>query len=252
MYEIEMQRMSDEFFPCWKAAVVHLSRQVDGGIRTWLRAHPYPPFLEHLSFRIGNQLFFIKIEDVDGEIHGPGNPEGFITAARMANGRALILPMKRKLLDGKWTAYMPGWGLLDPFTREPVNPVAFVTDQLIEMTLFEIHDAAVQVVREYLVKQGYELMSWQGNPNVDPSVWFIGDSKGPEWVLVRSATFPAEHPVRPSNWQAIADGFTKLSNIGHFASVTLVSPEQPFTSSDEPALTLWRGHGMFIRFTGLE
>ena len=48
MYEIEMHEMSEAFFPCWKAAGIHLSKQVDGGIQSWLRAHPYPPFLEHL------------------------------------------------------------------------------------------------------------------------------------------------------------------------------------------------------------
>jgi hypothetical protein len=252
MYEIEMQQMSDEFLHCWCAAAQHLSSQVDGGIRSWLRAHPYPPFLEHLSFRLGNQLFFIKVVDVDGKIEGPGNPEGFITAARMAKGRAMILPMKRGRLDGKWAADMPGWGLIHPFTQKPVNPVDLVTEQQIEMTVFEVHDMAVQVVRDYLVKQGYELMSWQGNPEVNPSIWFVGESKGPEWVLVRSAAFPGKPPKRPSNWQALADGFKKVGKIGHFASVTLVSAEQPFASSDEPTVPLWRGHAMSVRFTGLE
>mgnify|MGYP001373253204 CR=1 FL=1 len=36
MYEIEMQEMSEAFFPCWKAAGIHLSKQVDGGIQSWL------------------------------------------------------------------------------------------------------------------------------------------------------------------------------------------------------------------------
>lgn len=43
MYEIEMHEMSEAFFPCWKAAGIHLSKQADGGIQSWLRAHPYPP-----------------------------------------------------------------------------------------------------------------------------------------------------------------------------------------------------------------
>ncbi len=112
MYEIEMNEISEAFFPCWKAAGIHLSKQVDGGIQSWLRAHPYPPFLEHLSFRLGNQLFFVRVDDVDGKVQGPGNPQGAVTAARSANGRACILPMKKKLFGGAWVADMPGWGLL--------------------------------------------------------------------------------------------------------------------------------------------
>jgi len=72
MQPIEMQ-MSRAFFGCWQAVGEHLDRQVDSGIRSWLRAHPYPPFLEHLSFRLGNQLFFVRVEDVDGNVEGtPG------------------------------------------------------------------------------------------------------------------------------------------------------------------------------------
>jgi hypothetical protein len=89
--------MTEAFFPCWKAAGIHLSKQVDGGIQSWLRAHPYPPFLEHLSFRLGNQLFFVRIEDVDGKAQGPGTIRGLAAAARDGNGHACILPMKKKL-----------------------------------------------------------------------------------------------------------------------------------------------------------
>ena len=30
MYDIEMQEMSGDFFKCWQAAGIHLSKQVDG------------------------------------------------------------------------------------------------------------------------------------------------------------------------------------------------------------------------------
>lgn len=252
MHEIEMHEMSEAFFPCWKAAGIHLSKQVDGGIQSWLRAHPYPPFLEHLSFRLGNQLFFVRVEDADGKVQGPGNPRGFITAAKAANGRACVLPMKKKLFGGAWEADMPGWGLLDADTGRPINPVTLITDQKIEMTPWEVHDMAVQVVRDYLEKQGFGLMSWQGNPEVDPSIWFIGKTKRPEWVVVRSAKFPANSAMRPGNWQSIAAGCSKMSPTGHFASVAIVSADQPFESGDEQPVPLWRGHGMHVRFTGLE
>jgi hypothetical protein len=151
MHEIEMHEISEAFFPCWKAAGIHLSKQIDGGIQSWLRAHPYPPFLEHLSFRLGNLLFFVRVEDADGKVQGPGNPRGFITAAKSANGRACVLPMKKKLFGDTWDADMPGWGLLDADTRKPINPVTLITDQKIEMTPWEVHDMAVQVVRDYLL-----------------------------------------------------------------------------------------------------
>lgn len=252
MHNIEMHEMTEAFFPCWTAAGIHLSKQVDGGIQSWLRAHPYPPFLEHLSFRLGNQLFFVRIEDVDGKAQGPGTIRGLAAAARDANGHACILPMKKKLFGGSWVADMPGWGLLNAETRKPINPVSLVTEEKIAMTPWEVHDMAVQVVRDYLQKEGFELMSWQGNPEVDPSIWFVGKTRRPEWVVVRSAKFPASNADRPTNWAAIADGCARLSTTGHFASVAVVSVNQPFASSEEAPVPLWRGHGMHVRFDGLE
>lgn len=252
MHEIQMHEMSKAFYACWKAAADHLDNLMDGGAVSWLRVHPYPPFLEHLSFRLGNQLFFIRVEDVDGRVTGPGNPLGCATAARNASGHDCILPMKKNVLDGTWAPHLPGWSLIDAETGKPVDPVALVTDQKIEMTPWELHDMAVQVVRSYLEKEGFEMMSWQGNPDVDPSIWFISGSKKPEWIVVRAARYPAECAPRPGNWHAIAASCARLGKTGHFASVAMVSADQPFESDDEEPTPLCRGHGMYVRFTGLE
>ncbi len=64
--------------------------------------------------------------------------------------------------------------------------------------------------------------------------------------------FPEKNAARPANWQDIANGCSRLSDAGHFASVAMVSVDQPFESADETAVPLWRGHGMHIRFIGLE
>lgn len=252
MYEIEMQVMSPEFLKCWQAAGMHLNNQVQGGIQSWLRAHPYPPFLEHLSFRLGNQLFFVRVEDVDGKAEGPGGLLGLHAVANGNMGHACLMPMREEFLGGGWVPENSGWGLIDATTGKPVDPFSLVTDEKIEMTSWELQGMAVQVVCDHLQKQGYELMSWQGYPEVDPAIWFVGDSKGPEWVVVRAARYPESQALRPENWQAIATECAQMSQIGHFASVGLVSSEQRFESENEPAVPLWRGHAMHVRFIGLE
>lgn len=252
MHNIEMQDMSPDFHSCWQAAGMHLSRQVDGGITSWLRAHPYPPHREHLSFRLGNQLIFVRVEDVDGLVKGPGNLQGLISVAEHAGGIACVLPMKREFPSGEWAADNAGWGLLDAKTGQLLDPVALVSEDKIEMSNWELQDMAVQVVRDHLQKEGYELLSWQGDPEVDPSIWFVGASKKPEWVVVRAARFPVSQAKRPGNWSAIAQSCKPRGSTGHFASVALVNMEQPFKSDQEAAVPLWRGHGMYVRFTGLE
>lgn len=251
MYEIPTDTMSEAFFPVWRSAAVHLNRQLDGGSRAWLRAHPYPPFLEHLSFRLGNQLFFVRVVDADGVVQGPGPEQGHVTAAGLAEGRACCLPMRRVAGADQWSPVHPGWGLLDAHTGEPMDPMGCVTDELIPMTAWELQDVAVQVVRDRLEQQGRQLMSWQGNPEVDPSIWFVGESQLPEWVVVRVVTFPNTQAVRPGNWEEIARNCAPLGATGHFASVSLASSQQA-QATDGVVVPLWRGHALTLRYRGLE
>ncbi len=251
MHHIEMQEASLEFAKCWQAAGLHLQNQVQDGLQTWLRAHLLPPFLEHLSFRLGNQLFFIRIEDVDGCLDVPSSTHGLLSIADGCNGHACLMPMKKKFLGGGWAPDCPGWGLIDARTKDPINPIGLVTDERIEMTVWELHDFAVQVVRDQLQKEGYKLMSSQGNPGVDPSIWFVGDSKGPEWVVVRAARYPVRGAKRPDNWNGIAQSCAKLSNIGHFASIAFASVDQTFDTPGDGRIPLWRGHGVHVSYQGL-
>ena len=164
MHDIEMQTASEEFARCWHEAGRHIQRQVQGPLHSWLKVNLNPPFLEHLSFRLGNQLFFIRIEDADGKLEVPGSRRGLQMVADGCKGHACLMPMRRQA--AKWEPAMPGWGLLDVQTGVPVNPVALVSDERIEMTDWEMQDFVVQIVRDWLIKQGRKLMSWQGNPAV--------------------------------------------------------------------------------------
>ena len=119
------------------------------------------------------------------------------------------------------------------------------------MTVWEMHDFAVQVVRDYVSEDmGFQIMSSQGNPNVDPSIWFEGDN-GPEWIVVRSNKLPSKQATRPTNIDDISSSCSKISKLGNFASVTLVNAEETFEEGN-PFLPLWRGHGIQVDFKGLE
>ncbi len=248
MYNIEMQQPSDEFAACWAAAGRHLQKQVNGGGLGWLKASLTPPFLEHLSFRLGNQLFFLRVEDVDDHLETPGNPEGLFKIAEDCKGHACIMPMKK--LKGEWQPVEPGWNLLHAHTGKPLDPVSLISDEKVEMTDWELQDLAVQVVRQAIEKQGHRIMSWQANPAVNPSLWFVGPN-GPEWVIVRAVRYPIPDAVLPENWKDIAASCAAVSTKGNFASVSLASADDTFDPA-QPPVPLWRGYGMFPRFTGLQ
>lgn len=251
MYQINAPEMSPEFFKAWQAAGIHLNSMIDGGIPSWLRAHPYPPFLEHLSFRLGNQLFFVRIVDSQGHIHGPGSMEGLLSVASRAEGHPCLMPMTFTPGRG-WSAELPGWGLRNALTSQPVDPVSLVTDKPVEMTEWEVQDCAVQVVKEQLEGDGFRVMSWQSNPLVDPAIWFVGSSGGPEWVVVRSVRYPTFEAQPPANWRDIAAGCAVMSDIGHFASVALANADQDLDEAAGAPLPLLRGHAVHVAYGGLK
>lgn len=263
MYKIEPPNVSEEFSDCYKCAGHHLQSHLlacgsrGEGSWGWIKANLNSPSLEHFSFRVGNQLFFVRVIDVDEKIAIPGNPDGYKIIAKRCNGHACLMPMRNvspslgsKIVE--WKTEGQGWGLVNPDTGEPIDPLALVSDEKIEMTDWEVHDFAVQVVRDYVTeKLGHELMSSQGDPHVDPSIWFVGDD-GPEWVVVRFARYPQEEASRPDNLTNIIAGCSKLGKKGHFASVTFANADDPFDfTNKESALPLWRGHGSHIKFDGI-
>ena len=248
MYEIEAGEVSEDFARCWQAAGRHLQQRGQGALG-WLRADLHPPFLEHLSFRMGNQLFFVRIEDVEGRIAGPGSLAGLLSIADGCKGHPCVMPMRAH--GGDWSADWPEWGLVHARTGRPIEPPVLVTDALIEMTDWELQDFAIQPVRRHLEKQGRQVMSCQGSPHVDPSIWFVGD-EGPEWVVVRAVRYPTLQADPPADWAAIAQSCARLSRRGSFASVSVASADDEFDPQRHPVVPLWRGHAMIIRFTGLQ
>lgn len=247
MYEIQNGEMHPGFPDCWRAAGNHVQNQVQGKL-SWLRASLNGPSLEHLSFRLGNQLFFIRVEDVDGKVTGPGRLEGLLTIADGCAGVPCVMPMQRR--KGHWETGTAGWGLIHATTGAQVDPVALISDEKIEMTDWELQDFAVQVVRDTLHKQGKQIASTQSNPSVDPAIWVSGDD-GLEFVVVRAARHPAVPPPLPKNVDAISESCEKLGRKGYFAPVVVANSNDPFAPNGEGALPLWRGHALIVRFDGL-
>lgn len=244
MHEITMAEPSHDFLAMWKAAGNHIQSFFQDGLQSWLKVDPRPPFLEHLSFRLGNQVFFIRVEDVEERAEVPGNREGLLSVAEGWNGYPCLMPMRRTLRG--WEPDRPGWGMIDLRDGKRINPSMLVTDDPVAMTDWELLDFAVQVVRNDLKESGYEIMSSHSNPQVDPNIWFVADmAKGPEWVVVRAARLTERHAERPASLDAIARNVAPMSRHGHFASVS-------FASTDDPEGPLWRGHGAEVAFEGLE
>lgn len=246
MYDVTQQPPTKKFRTAWAAAGQHLQRRGEDAIN-WLRADLDPPMAEHLSFRLGNRLFFVFVE-VDGGIDGPSSKELFLEVAAEATALPTVLRMQAS--RGGFQPVDGGWGLRDMRDNSIVDPPALVSDELIEMSDWEVHDLAIQVVTSHL-RPSCEVVSRQPSPHIDPQVWFK-DEQGPAYVVVRSARYPHEKAPRPTHLAAIIDLCARKSQRGFFASVVVASGEQEDADPSLGALPLYRGHSMIVGFDGLE
>ena len=241
--------LTDDFIQCWYDAGSHLQRQIEGG-PTWVRAHLDHPIMEHLSFRLGNQLFFVRIEDVGGQLQTPGSEEELRKIAEKCKGHACIMPMK--FAFGHWIPAEKGWGLVSLKDRTPVNPPDLVTDEKIEMTDWELHDFAVQVVRQNLIESGESVTGWNSNPELQPSIWLGGDT-GLQWIVVQAVRYPEEAKI-PDNIREIEAAYKSKGARGNFAYVSFANENQqretPLKEGEKP-LPIYRGEKVFISYSGL-
>jgi len=254
MYPVEAREMTAEFFECWKAALIHLDsmlkKRCSGHDISWQRVHPNPPFQDHLSFRYLNQLFFVRVIDVARKIEGPGSIQGLFRISDECKGHSCIMLMA-KTSDGIWKPAQNHWGIIDARSGSSIDPADMVTNEKIEMTRWETQDFAVQIVKRSLEEHGHKILSWAGDPEINPSIWYVGKSGKMEWVLVKHTKYPIKTAPRPDNWQSLLEQLSMPGTLGHFASVSLVNAEQSFGPSD-PIIPLWRGCGCYASYAGLD
>ena len=90
------------------------------------------PLVEHLSFRLGNQLFFVFVE-VERVVQFSGAGKRlFLEVSREATATPCLLKMQRS--GGTFAPVDTGWGMIDAITSRVVNPAEMVSDELIEIS----------------------------------------------------------------------------------------------------------------------
>ena len=200
-YEIAPFEVTPEFEECWHSAGQHLNLRIRDSGASWLRAE-LPVFREHLSFALGNQLFFVQLYNVDEPTNGWWQSTRLSMAVEDANGIGCLMPMK--LRDGAWKPVEPGWGLIDMNSRLSLIPAEKVTEERILMTEWEIHDVGVQVARQHLAANGWTVTSWQSDIELNPSI-FAGKDGQLCGFVVRNSNKGPDKGARPVNTKQIAE-----------------------------------------------
>ena len=253
MFPIEFETASEDFVPCWRAAGVHLSEMNDLGRKRFIRASLMPIVLEHLSFALGNQIFFVHVCDVNEKVQSPSSVKGCIYAAELGNGVPCILEMQINH-SGEWTPANDGWGLKHAETNELINLQDYMTNDDVEITDWEVADIAnLRVVKE-IEQSGGTILSTNADPNVHPSIFFVDEDEKSNFVVVVTARYPHEPELEDGLIEKIKEGVSGFATSGFIAEVTLVSADDPFDPDAKNSgnyLPLLRGAGYHQKFSGL-
>lgn len=252
-FQIPMHQPSKAFEECWLAAGRHLASQVDTGTLSFFRASLAPPILEHLSFRLGNQIFFVHVRDEARKVRHPSDLRACKHAADMAKGIPCIMDMRQQN-DGQWLPTHGGWGLRHPFTRKEIDPVGLISDGLVEISNWELQDFCVQVVKDEIKEHGGQILSWNSNPEVMPSIFFVDSSDQHHFVVVCSARSP-DTPEPPANILETQNRVAQQTTSGYLALVE-VEPDTALEEKENGDSTgsgqLYRGHPYMVTYSGLE
>lgn len=248
VYEIAVPDYPKEFEIACACAQEHVRKLGMESIR-FLGGMYSGTLTEHFSFALGNQIFFVFVT-VDGLVGFEGVARDmFLRNCAEAKATACVMEMRA----GK-AGYSPaglGWGLEDPQTGRAIDPPSRISEELIEMSDWDVHDFAVQVVVTTLERQGHEIAARQSNPLIDPSIWFDDDGIR-SWVMVRGVRHPAPHMPTPSDAKLFAATVKDEAVRGYFCSIRVANANDNFDPSGANALPLYRGHALAVGFGGLE
>ena len=246
---IEQEKPSKEFQQAWLAAAQHINSRCQDGI-AWIRNNLSRPFVEHLSFRIGNQIFFIFVDAAEFKLSA--RYDVFVNFANLAGATPCFMPMSKNI--AKYEPAEAGWGLRHAVTNEHVNPLDMVSDELIEMTDWELYDLSVDFVKKALQKEGKSVYSSCSDIRISPSFWFEENNLH-YWVVVRAGRYPTVSIKVPDNINQIAASFAGMGEAGFFASVVVANADDPFDADAKETgnfLPLYRGHGMRVKYSGIQ
>ena len=245
---IDTGELTDDFIDCARFANDFFAEKGKDVIN-FIRFSTFPTPV-HTSFRIGNQLFFIHIVDLDDNMEAPGSIDGFVNICKKFECLACLLPVRKKI--NKWTIEYLDWGLIDAKTGNLINPHYLVTDEKIVMSDYEIHEMGNDYVRYHIITKnlGYKVSSFIIDPDIIPSIIFNKENEQC-CVLVRVS-------YDPNPWVRQEDFKNELENMKstypdmtvYFAGVHLFGQEQ--MRQKDNTLPLYRGQGYYPTFRGLE
>lgn len=228
----------------------------------WLKSEITHPSFDNLTFAYKNSVFSVVIEIID-KISSTFTKEHKEHLLKVCEANNLIpCTFKLKLIfkDSNYLGrlignkekfdyeLMPleqGWNLYDVRTSQKINPLNMASDEKIRMSEWELSNFAIQIVKDYMKKEGNEIISFCDLTDINPQIWFKNKEGEIGWVIAKHIKNDSDLDYR--KWVGLEEKSPFLKQFdGYFASVQFYSVNTNSRSD------LYRGDGMYVRYIGLE
>ena len=246
MHTIDEKGFSREFAEAWVAAGKHLNNKAGGSI-PWIRTSLTQPLIEHLSFRMGNRLFFIFLEAAEQRI------EAYLSnyLAHCHRVKAIPCVMKMDHSSSGWEPAWREWGLRHAETGLELDPVALIDEEKIEISDWELQDFCVKrLVDEISSEEGCKVLGFNSDPEIFPSCIFEREGEL-FYVILAAARYPIETAAMPVSTPKIMAHLSGRTAGGYFASISVANVNDAFDPDSCEGYPLYRGDGYYIRYSGL-
>jgi hypothetical protein len=243
--------MTSEFFQCLNSARNFLIEASADLPVHWFGHPDRPTYREHLSFSLGNQLFFIYIDPDISEITGPSPVEETLRVAAQAEG--IPCRMRMTQTDNGWEPVNEDWGLENIVTGQPVHPPTLVTEGLTEINDWEVYDLSVEFVCRKIEEDGGTILSSDHNYDVGPSIWFNDKDDCLCFVFVEARRFPPSLSDPPESLGEEYEHLWNHADSGFYAIVVIAGRDQDFEVGfmKRPIAPMYRGDGYRMMWDNL-
>ena len=236
----------------------------DGQPFGWLTTSYNPVQFHHLCFTCKGNVYSVLIALVipkDDDIRHTNNlilPKDVEKQLREANRNNLIpciIP-----LDIQTLKPLIG-GLHLVHTETKMNVALAEQSEKSLMSDWEIQNWGIQIVADYLKKEGNTVNDTCDAPTCGPNIWFYDKSGKKSYVVVNTITANNKWRLNRKIWNNLL-----MDNVdGYYAQVTLHSdspisydeqgniiPLSERDNPDNPVDFIFRGDGVYVQFRGLE
>jgi len=236
-------QIQNQFFKLNKGITVKSNKD---GFK-WIKHELTYPSFDHLTFAFKNAIFSVVIEIVDNYQTSMTNnqKENLLKAADENNLIACVFKVRINNPQADNPDLIPfnlEWNLFDILTGEEIYPEEIGNDIKTEMSKWELHNFAIQIVRSDIEKNGGKILSFCDVLEVNPQIWFSNKKDEKCWVIVRHVN--RKEDGNQLEWVGLE---RKNENLipydGFFAGVQFIS-----IKNDK----LYRGDSMNANYVGLK